>query len=109
MSSILLQLYDRGGELNKMSAFSQNKLSARTEQAAKLAEENGLYYAVDGEMLSYAKQKLPTLPEEQIKEYMEKGYLIWELERAVSIAEEMETTVGNALENFLMDERRGEE
>ena len=81
--------YDKNAEENqKVSVFAQNKISARAGTAHTVLEEKNLQFVLDEDMLSYAKQKLPSMPEEEIKKNIEeKGYLIREIERGLAIAE----------------------
>lgn len=82
------QGYDKNETENgKISQFAQNKLSAKSAAAVKLASDREVFFSLGSEMMAYAKQKLPSLNEEEIRLYIEeKGYLIREIEKGLQIA-----------------------
>ncbi len=95
------EVYDKKeAENGKISKFSQNKLSAKSEAAVKIAADRALLFTLDNDMIAYAKQKLPSLNEEEIHFYIEeKGYLIREIEKGISIANQERIPLEQAIKS----------
>lgn len=97
--------YDKNGEENKISTFSMQKISAKTVSANVVAKQKDVKFVLNDSMMELAKQKLPSLTDEEIRTNIEeKGYLIREMERGLVIAEQRGITLDQAIRFYLREE-----